>query len=1441
VPGSVKQARLGREGRPEAHSVARKRVGTMPQRTPARAAATVDALKGAGAAARELAETLSDAAFVQDELDATGPPAVPDAVVAEVKRRSPGSPAAEASLRPRRRSSSGRSPSSPASPTRRAWEAPAHDDTIGAARSCNARVRSLEEMDDAVQFLKRKFRAQAYSPTRGEDPAALFKHFDRDNSGGLSLDEFRRAARRIGHVRPSQMSDEELRNLFVHIDVNKPTTLTQAESELDEAKAELAAVRSYDVQAAEALSADLARRKEQYQQVYEQWEAAQATSIIDINELTNFVWDQDHEKIAKMREPVVEQQRVQPPTPERDPQAVGKLRTKFRSISYSYMKGQDAEALFKRFDRDGSGGLSLDEFLRASRKAGHIQKWEMSDAELECLFDEIATGDTGVDGEPNISIQQLKKFVWPDEPSLSADSSVTPEKNRQDKTHDALLTNDEYEVELTFTPQILERQRARSAKKAEPPKPKANGDFHKQQMEKKERTEKRLEEQKDKIFQEAHTFKPDVKKLNRSTLAPRGTAGVLLIDAHKEPTAIPLYKDGHNHQSKVFDRLYTVSPGVDRHQKLKKKQEHMTAGEAMRHNDHRGLVRRAEKHVGAFEPIRHNPGGHQPGLKNKQAKLEETRIATLKKKLRAVSYSVDGQNPKELFRKFDRDGNGVLSLDEFKMTLIKGGQAHDMSEDEQEWLFEQLDTNADGDISVEELTAFVWGGEEKRKTDPDSPYEQLLPAPAAQVSPTPPRVYGLTRENPEAAGLVPHPRHKDHDETAPISERSIRSLKRELRTRGLDSTGTRFELARRLEKQAKASEGTGAVLGRSKPKLAPGSVRSAVRSLMQGYMLGEVSAGDLAAPAQHLIAQHRHEALQTMLLELDVACVNVESDGASTAEIRVALKKLFEYAEAAFQRGEREHVEMLLPKLEAVSEVLTRAESEESNRPATADVEAPLIDHDSDEVRKIKQKLRAVSYTSSGQDRAHMFRHFDRDNSGSLDFDEFVRAIRKVGHITAAQMSDEELGALFNAVDEQHGNTAESDGLIDVHELAEFVFGPDAEDGRSPRHAARKEHGGDDSDEAPPPPPPPPPSKRELRQLAAAVNKAKRDLDHAKASLQDAELPEMKETLSSVVAAHKKLYRQLHARWEEGTAAAAAAAAAAANAAADQLPPSTPQSGRDRDGAGGSISGSSAAAGSMIPRLSPHPSHASARKGWAEPEPEPEPELEMVDSPELSLMAASVGANESLESLDVQQLNADDSGGGGGGLQLELSPRLRTATLEAADTNASDFERKLSGLWTATGLCNGVAEEESFLLTAVAGVVPGILTLHGCSLTGNASPGGTLESFTLRGRADLCGLLPEAPAPASGSIEFTQQYDDPTDPTGRPDPDEEPMHWLAVVEEAVAAAGAPLAMVTGEWSGTISGTFDATKERDLSAAEEKGLRASLSQDLHGHYARGASP
>ncbi len=54
----------------------------------------------------------------------------------------------------------------------------------------------------------------------------MFKHVDRDHSGGLSLDEFTRAVRREAKLPPVVLSDKSVQLLFDRLDADKTGTLS---------------------------------------------------------------------------------------------------------------------------------------------------------------------------------------------------------------------------------------------------------------------------------------------------------------------------------------------------------------------------------------------------------------------------------------------------------------------------------------------------------------------------------------------------------------------------------------------------------------------------------------------------------------------------------------------------------------------------------------------------------------------------------------------------------------------------------------------------------------------------------------------------------------------------------------------------------------------------------------------------------------------------------------------------------------------------------------------------------------------------------------------------------------------------------------------------------------------------------------------------------------
>ena len=72
---------------------------------------------------------------------------------------------------------------------------------------------------EELQAARKKLQGMSYG-LHGQEPIKLFQHFDRDNSGRLSMGEFRSAVRKGGKMTPAMLPDAELRRLFGAVDAN---------------------------------------------------------------------------------------------------------------------------------------------------------------------------------------------------------------------------------------------------------------------------------------------------------------------------------------------------------------------------------------------------------------------------------------------------------------------------------------------------------------------------------------------------------------------------------------------------------------------------------------------------------------------------------------------------------------------------------------------------------------------------------------------------------------------------------------------------------------------------------------------------------------------------------------------------------------------------------------------------------------------------------------------------------------------------------------------------------------------------------------------------------------------------------------------------------------------------------------------------------------------
>lgn len=97
----------------------------------------------------------------------------------------------------------------------------------------------------------------------------------------------------------------------------------------------------------------------------------------------------------------------------------------------------------------------------------------------------------------------------------------------------------------------------------------------------------------------------------------------------------------------------------------------------------------------------------------------------------------------------------------------------------------------------------------------------------------------------------------------------------------------------------------------------------------------------------------------------------------------------------------------------------------------------------------IKSRLRAASYSTGGVNWPRLFAHYDRDNSGHIEFNEFRSLMRRDAKIPASNMSDRTLRKIFEAIDTD-GSTH-----ICVKEFTEWLDGTSPTTPEKPQPARR--------------------------------------------------------------------------------------------------------------------------------------------------------------------------------------------------------------------------------------------------------------------------------------------------------------------------------------------------------------------------------------------------
>ena len=880
---------------------------------------------------------------------------------------------------------------------------------------------------ELVKLLKRKLRAAAYT-AGGMDFKKLFKHYDRDNSGTLELDEFRGALRRDAKIVKKDVSDRELEKVFRAVDEDGG-----GEIDVDEF---IAWVQSKDP-APEEWEAALRERSERGSPRH----VTTPRSNGGESPLANGLSDGDGSPgaaaadgstgslLSKFRmaaHAVGSMQSVRRHI-NLKPEIVSFLKRKLRAAAYT-AGGKDFKKLFKHYDRDNSGTLEFDEFRSALRRDAKIAKKDVTDEQMKTVFDAVDE-----DGGGEIDVDEFISWINEDDPDAH--------HNRGDDAGGARggLLRPTYSQSRKARIPLRARQTA----------------FSKSAVSIRNTGKRLSPEVMEMVKKKLLTATARVGGLDYNKLfALYDHSGIGELDFEQFKTA--LRNEGGISRDVIANReLRALFDGVDTDKSGTVDKDEFAAflgGEAALQAEQQAQAMRGGSSRSVRSPrsprsaspgkrspmgraisaphMRHSPATSSP-LRAPPASVDvltPAQVRALRSKIRAAAYTAGGVNWGKLFRHYEEDRAGLLDFEEFKSVLRAEGKlsTRDVTDSDLRQVFRAVDVEHTGEVAGGAFVKWVRTNDEDVATEDDAGRDTAVAGtPVAAPPPSPP--------SPKAVD--------------PVERASVQ-------LDALDLGGARGPQREELTEE-------------QQEKLRV-RLRAAVAAV-DGLDLRTALRGHAADPhddvAEVLTVEEFTEKLRearvrkTDIGDEDLAflfySVEANSVGAITAN---DIMRWVNNVPTPSHRRPSPSPSPSPPapagrgwaKLKAAASGVQASTRLKQRKAMKVD---PAI------VKKVKQKLRACSYTVGGMDFAKLFRHYDRDNSGSLEYEEFRSALRRDAKIKPSDVSDRDLLTVFNAVDDDGGGEVEIDEFVawmeQEDDVGELKSSPSAGPGMSPKSSSR--------------------------------------------------------------------------------------------------------------------------------------------------------------------------------------------------------------------------------------------------------------------------------------------------------------------------------------------------------------------------------------------------
>eukprot|EP01045_Picozoa_sp_COSAG04_P004628 COSAG04_NODE_204_length_20429_cov_6.166896_9_plen_1552_part_00 len=743
------------------------------------------------------------------------------------------------------------------------------------------------------------------------------------------------------------------------------------------------------------------------------------------------------------------------------------LRDKFRQLSYSFA-GQDWEALFHQFDRSSSGELTYEDFRRAVRKHVGMKESVVTDVELREMFNHVdsdRTGDIGfdefaklmaLDTEPvshdrfdSIPGQIFHKML---QHAASKRTNLMHLFNRFDKDDSGGLDREEFRLAMAELGIIItDGQMDAVMDECSTQGFISTEDFVRRMRDaKNDARAAAADDYEAKTVLDSQPAPGGAVRKKRPKTPRRATTPRATTPRATTPTAAPVAARAANPQKAFLDEaMDRLCAGIGSKLKAKeafRKIDKDNSGEldgpefklALKYLNLRLNDRQIEvvmKHLD-------QDGDGTISIEEFLNLVWEGKLKQLRKKFHAAAYTSGGVNLDLLFRQFDHDNSGELEYEEFRQAVRKtvGMKQNDVTDAELREMFDHVDKDGSGEIGLAEFKELLHIDTTVTHDRHDSVPGQVF----AKI---------LQEGHKRRANLL-HLFHRfDTDDSGGLDRSEFKAAMLEL-----DISLSKEQMQEVMDDIDKSGEGfisTESFVSR---------MREAKKDIRQAEKAGHRTESTLTQAAGGAAARRRSRSKSPAPVRASSAQARTPRRAATspTPRPRTPARSAEGFLDEAMDRL----CDELSSKLKA-KEAFRKIDKDNSGELDKAEFKLALkylnlrfndrqidavvkhLDKDGDgaisieeflsvvwerKLQQLRDKFQAAAYTTGGVNLDLLFRQYDHDNSGELEYEEFRQAVRKTAMMKQNDVTDAELREMFEHVDKDGG------GSIGLAEFKELLF-----------------------------------------------------------------------------------------------------------------------------------------------------------------------------------------------------------------------------------------------------------------------------------------------------------------------------------------------------------------------------------------------------------------